>query len=81
MLEYINFGSSGMKVSPIALGLGLRGQNSAQEAQYLIEHAIDAGINLIDCANVMVQVTIEEKGVHPRRSCLMYLSRSEMNQW
>ena len=52
MLEYINFGSSGMKVSPIALGLGLRGQNSAQEAQYLIEHAIDSGINLIDCANV-----------------------------
>lgn len=51
-MEYVNFGSAGVKVSPIALGLGLRGQSSAQEAQRLIEHAIACGINLIDCANV-----------------------------
>ena len=50
-MEYVNFGSAGVKVSPIALGLGFRGQYSADEAQRLIEHAIDSGVNLIDCAN------------------------------
>ena len=51
-MEYVNFGSAGVKVSPIALGLGFRGQNSRTEGQRLIEHAIDSGVNLIDCANV-----------------------------
>ena len=51
-MDYVNFGSAGVKVSPIALGMGLRGQTSAEEAQRLVEHAIDSGINLIDCANV-----------------------------
>ena len=50
-MQYVNFGSAGVKVSRIALGLGFRGQTSADEAQRLIEHAIDSGINLIDCAN------------------------------
>ena len=50
-MEYVNFGSAGVKVSPIALGLGFRGETSADEAQRVIEHAIDSGINLIDCAN------------------------------
>jgi aryl-alcohol dehydrogenase-like predicted oxidoreductase len=51
-MEYINFGSAGIKVSPLALGLGLRGQDSEREAQRMIERALDLGINLIDCANV-----------------------------
>lgn len=51
-MQYVNFGEAGVKVSRIALGLGLRGQSSAHEAQRLIEHAIDSGVNLIDCANV-----------------------------
>ena len=51
-MEYVNFGSAGVKVSPIALGLGLRGQSSSDDAQRLIEHAIGQGINLIDCANI-----------------------------
>ena len=50
-MEYVNFGSAGVKVSPLALGLGFRGVSSADEAQRLIEHAIGSGINLIDCAN------------------------------
>ena len=45
-------GKAGVKVSPLALGLGLRGQGDAKAAQRLIEHAIDSGINLIDCANI-----------------------------
>ena len=51
-MEYVNFGSAGVKVSPISLGLGFRGQNSRTEGQRLVEHAIDSGINLIDCANI-----------------------------
>ena len=51
-MEYVNFGRAGVKVSPLALGLGLRGQSDANDAQRLIEHAIDSGINLIDCANI-----------------------------
>lgn len=51
-MEYVNFGKAGVKVSPLALGLGFRGQGDEQAAQRLIEHAIDSGINLIDCANI-----------------------------
>lgn len=51
-MEYVNFGSAGVKVSPIALGLGLRGQGDEAEAQTLVEYAIDQGINFIDCANI-----------------------------
>ena len=51
-MEYVNFGAAGVKVSRLALGLGLRGQADEAAAQRLIEHAIDQGINLIDCANV-----------------------------
>ena len=46
-MEYVNFGKAGVKVSPLALGLGLRGQSDESAAQRLIEHAIDSGINLI----------------------------------
>ncbi|MDE2927558.1 MAG: aldo/keto reductase [Acidobacteriota bacterium] len=51
-MEYVNFGKAGIKVSRLALGLGFRGQADEAEAQRNIEHAIDQGINLIDCANV-----------------------------
>jgi len=51
-MDYINFGSAGVKVSRLALGMGLRGQADEAVAQRLVEHAIDQGINLIDCANI-----------------------------
>ena len=51
-MEYVNFGKAGVKVSPIALGLGLRGQGDETAAQRLVEHAIHSGVNLIDCANI-----------------------------
>ena len=49
-MEYVNFGK--VRVSRLAFGLGLRGQDDAAEAQRAIEHAIAQGINLIDCANI-----------------------------
>ena len=51
-MEYVNFGSAGLKVSRLALGLGFRGQANEAEAQKVIEHALELGINLIDCANI-----------------------------
>ncbi|MCB0114883.1 MAG: aldo/keto reductase, partial [Caldilineaceae bacterium] len=51
-MDYVNFGSAGVKVSRLALGLGLRGQSDAGEAERMIHRAIDAGINLLDCANI-----------------------------
>jgi aryl-alcohol dehydrogenase-like predicted oxidoreductase len=48
----VNFGSAGVKVSRLALGLGLRGQADEKEAERLIRRAFDGGINLFDCANV-----------------------------
>jgi aryl-alcohol dehydrogenase-like predicted oxidoreductase len=51
-MEYINFGSAGVKVSRLALGLGFRGQHDEAEAQRVVEAAIERGINLIDCANI-----------------------------
>jgi aryl-alcohol dehydrogenase-like predicted oxidoreductase len=51
-MDYINFGTAGVKVSRLALGMGLRGQGDETAAQQLVEHAIDQGVNLIDCANI-----------------------------
>ena len=50
-MEYVRLGGAGVKVSRIALGLGFRGQSSVGAARRLIEHAIDSGVNFIDCAN------------------------------
>ena len=51
-MEYVYFGNSGLKVSRMALGLGLRDQHDELQAERLIHRAVDKGINLFDCANV-----------------------------
>lgn len=51
-MEYVYFGNSGLKVSRMALGLGLREQHDEQQAERLIHRALEKGINLFDCANV-----------------------------
>jgi aryl-alcohol dehydrogenase-like predicted oxidoreductase len=51
-MDYTNFGQAGVKVSRVALGMGLRGQKDEGVAQRLVETAIDRGINLLDCANI-----------------------------
>jgi len=50
-VHYVKLGNTDLNVSRLALGLGFRGQASADDAQRLIEHAVDQGINFIDCAN------------------------------
>ncbi|TAK21777.1 MAG: aldo/keto reductase [Chloroflexota bacterium] len=51
-MEYVRFGSSGLRISRIALGMGLRGQRDEREAERLIRRAFDGGVNLFDCANI-----------------------------
>ncbi|MEA2510971.1 MAG: hypothetical protein QOJ59_458 [Thermomicrobiales bacterium] len=51
-MEYVHFGDSGLQVSRMALGLGLRDQHDEQGAERLIHRAVDQGITLFDCANV-----------------------------
>src|SRR5919201_1266804 len=51
-MEYVQLGSAGLRVSRLALGMGLRGQADETEAERLIQVAFDRGINLFDCANV-----------------------------
>lgn len=51
-MEYTTFGAAGVRVSRLALGLGLRGQADAHGAERLIRRAYDAGVTLFDCANV-----------------------------
>jgi aryl-alcohol dehydrogenase-like predicted oxidoreductase len=51
-MEYVNFGSSGLRVSRLALGLGLREQHDADQAERLVRRALDQGVTLFDCANI-----------------------------
>lgn len=51
-MQYVQFGTAGVRVSRLALGLGLRGQGDERQAERLIATAFDRGINLFDCANV-----------------------------
>ena len=51
-MEYVYFGNSGLKVSRMALGLGLRNQHDEAQVERLVHRALDKGVNLFDCANV-----------------------------
>ena len=50
--RYVQFGTAGVRVSRIALGMGLRGQADEAEIERLVQSAFDRGVNLFDCANV-----------------------------
>ncbi len=50
-MDYIPFGSTDLKVSPLAFGMVFREQADESKALAVVEAAIDRGINLIDCAN------------------------------
>jgi len=84
-MEYTNFGKAGVRVSRMALGMGLRGQDDPAEAQRMIEHAMAQGINLIDCANisglmddrayVRVSESIMGKAIKGKRDDVMITSK------
>jgi 1-deoxyxylulose-5-phosphate synthase len=68
-MRYIKLGSTGLDVSPIAIGAMTYGEPgrghpvwslSEQDSRPLIKHALDAGINFFDTANVYSQGSSEE---------------------
>jgi len=50
-MEYRRLGQAGVKVSPICLGAGVRGNLDETRFIRSIDRAIDLGCNFIDCAN------------------------------
>ncbi|HLY49574.1 MAG TPA: aldo/keto reductase [Solirubrobacteraceae bacterium] len=68
-MEYIKLGTTGLDVSPIGIGAMTYGEPGRghpvwslgeADARPLIRHALDAGINFFDTANVYSQGTSEE---------------------
>ncbi len=60
-MEYRNLGRTGIRVSPLCLGTMMFGGRTAADDSYtIIDHALDAGINFIDTANVYVNGRSEE---------------------
>ena len=52
-MKYRRLGRSGLNISEVVLGTMNFGQQTPrQESINIIDAAIDAGINLLDCANV-----------------------------
>ena len=61
MIEYRNFGRTGMKVSPLCLGcLNFGGRTTPEDSYAIIDRALDAGINFLDTANVYSRGRSEE---------------------
>ncbi|TXS07326.1 aldo/keto reductase [Streptomyces sp. col6] len=55
MTQYRDFGRTGVKVSPLCLGtmmFGARGNPDHDDSIRIIHHALDAGINFVDTADV-----------------------------
>ena len=60
-MEYRSLGRTGMQVSKLSLGTMLfGGETDETEATALVEHAIDAGVNSIDTANIYGRDRSEE---------------------
>jgi aryl-alcohol dehydrogenase-like predicted oxidoreductase len=68
-MQYIKLGTTGLDVSPIAIGAMTYGQPDRghplwslgeSDARALIRHALDVGINFFDTANVYSQGSSEE---------------------
>lgn len=60
-MDYVNFGRTGVKVSPITLGcMMFGGKTDLDETCRIVDRAIDAGVNCIDTANVYSRGKSEE---------------------
>src|ERR1700690_2610325 len=66
-MEYVRFGKTGMKVSRVCLGMMTYGSKKwrewvleEKEAQPFVKHALEAGINFFDTADVYSQGVSEE---------------------
>ena len=60
-MEYRLFGRTGVKVSPLTLGcMMFGGKTNPEDSAAIIDRAIDAGINILDTANVYSRGRSEE---------------------
>ncbi|MBW7895209.1 MAG: aldo/keto reductase [Opitutaceae bacterium] len=60
-MDYVNFGRTGVKVSPLTLGcMMFGGKTDLDETCRIIDRALDAGINCIDTANIYSRGKSEE---------------------
>lgn len=50
-MEYRNFGTAGIKISPVCMGTAFRGRPGDATCRTAIERALDLGVNFVDCAN------------------------------
>ena len=65
-LRYL--GRTGIRVSPLTLGcMMFGGRTSPEDSQTIIDRAIDAGINFLDTANVIVPFYHAAFGPHQHR--------------
>jgi 1-deoxyxylulose-5-phosphate synthase len=75
-MEYRNFGTTGVKVSPICIGTAFRG-NRHDEAICIrtIERALELGVNFFDCANVYGTEPIVAKALRGKRDDVVLTSK------
>lgn len=68
-MEYVKFGNTGMEVSPICLGCMSFGEAARwthewvlgeEDSRQIIKHAVEAGINFFDTANIYSKGSSEE---------------------
>jgi len=60
-MDYRNFGRTGVKISPLTLGcMMFGGKTNLEDTCRIVDHAIDAGINSIDTANIYSRGKSEE---------------------
>ena len=60
-MNYVNFGRTGVKVSPLTLGCMMFGQKADLEASCrIVSRALDAGINVLDTADMYARGRSEE---------------------
>jgi aryl-alcohol dehydrogenase-like predicted oxidoreductase len=60
-MHYVPFGRTGVKVSPLTLGcMMFGGKTSPEDSARIIDRALDAGINIVDTANIYNEGRSEE---------------------
>jgi aryl-alcohol dehydrogenase-like predicted oxidoreductase len=77
-MEYRRLGRAGVKVSPLCLGTGVRGELDEARLTRTIERAIDLGCNFLDCANNYGQGQSEQilgKAIQGKRDDLVITSK------
>ena len=85
-MDYIQFGSTGLKVSRLAFGMSFIEQTDETKALTAVEAAIDRGINFFDCANVYAPYDDRsdpdaQSGFSPRQSKASEIAWSSPPRW